>query len=101
VVCLAPRALEEIVRPRRLAGLRVRPLNFTVRRMSTGTHRAVELAVGFALVGYCAYAIYTGHILGRFRLYSRSERPWSFWATVLITFGIGLAFLFGAVSWRN
>jgi len=31
VVCLAPRALEEIVRPRRAAGVVVRPLNFTVR----------------------------------------------------------------------
>jgi len=27
-----PRALEEIVRPRRLAGVGARPLNFTVRR---------------------------------------------------------------------
>jgi len=32
VVCGAPRALEEIVRPRRLSGVVVRPLNFTVRR---------------------------------------------------------------------
>jgi hypothetical protein len=31
VVCLAPRALEEIVRPRRLTGVSARPLNFTVR----------------------------------------------------------------------
>jgi hypothetical protein len=31
VVCLAPRAREEIVRPRRLAGVGARPLNFTVR----------------------------------------------------------------------
>ena len=69
--------------------------------MSTGIHRAVELAIGFAAVGYCAYAIYTGHILGKFRSYSRSEHPGSFWATLLITFGIGLAFLFGAASWRN
>jgi hypothetical protein len=30
VVGLAPRALEGIVRPRRLAGVVVRPLNFTV-----------------------------------------------------------------------
>ena len=29
---LAPRALEEIVRPRRPSGVVVRPLNFTVRR---------------------------------------------------------------------
>jgi len=69
--------------------------------MSTGIHRAVELVVGFALVGYCAYAISTGNILGKLRWYARSEHPWSFWATVVITFGIGLAFLFGVVSWRK
>jgi len=78
----------------RVAGLDLRP-------MSTGIHRAVELAIGSAMVGYCAYAIYRGEILGKFRVYSRSEHPWSFWAAVLITFVIGLAFLFGAVSWRN
>ena len=32
MVCLAPRALEDIVRPRRSSGVVVRPLNFTVRR---------------------------------------------------------------------
>jgi hypothetical protein len=32
VVCLAPRALKDSVRPRRLAGVVGRPLNFTVRR---------------------------------------------------------------------
>jgi len=31
VVCLAPQAQEEIVRLRRLSGVVVRPLNFTVR----------------------------------------------------------------------
>jgi hypothetical protein len=31
VVCLAPRAPADSVRPRRLAGVVVRPLNFTVR----------------------------------------------------------------------
>jgi hypothetical protein len=31
VVCLAPRALGDSVRPRRLSGVVVRPLNFTVR----------------------------------------------------------------------
>jgi hypothetical protein len=69
--------------------------------MNTVTHRAVELLVGFALVGYCAYAIYTGEVQGKFRLYSRSENPWAFWAAVLITLGIGTAFLVGAVSWRK
>jgi len=32
VVCLAPRAREDSVRPRRLAGVVMRPLNFTVSR---------------------------------------------------------------------
>jgi hypothetical protein len=32
VVCLAPRAREDSVRPRRLSGASGRPLNFTVRR---------------------------------------------------------------------
>jgi hypothetical protein len=31
VTCLAPRAREDSVRPRRLSGASVRPLNFTVR----------------------------------------------------------------------
>ena len=31
MVCLAPRALEDSVRPRRLFDVVVRPLNFTVR----------------------------------------------------------------------
>jgi hypothetical protein len=31
VICLAPRAREDSVRPRRLAGVVARPLNFTVR----------------------------------------------------------------------
>ena len=69
--------------------------------MSTGIHRAVEVAIGLVLVGYCAYAIYTGEIAGKFRSYSRSEEPWSFWIGALITLGFGLVFLFGAVSWRN
>ena len=69
--------------------------------MSAGAHRAVELIIGVAAVGYGAYALYTGNILGKFRWYARSENPWSFWATILITLGIGLAFLSGAVSWRN
>ena len=32
MVCLAPRVREEIVGPRRLLDVVVRPLNFTVRR---------------------------------------------------------------------
>jgi hypothetical protein len=69
--------------------------------MSTGIHRAVELVVGVALVGYCAYSLRAGRIMGKFRSYERSERPWSFWSGIIITLGIGLAFLFGVVSWRK
>ena len=69
--------------------------------MSTATHRAVELIVGFILVGYCAYAIYSGRILGKFRMYTRDETPGSFWVTVTVTFGIGLLFLFGVTTWRS
>jgi hypothetical protein len=32
VICLAPRAPGDSVRPRRLGGVGARPLNFTVRR---------------------------------------------------------------------
>ncbi len=49
MVCLAPRALEEIVRPRRLSGVVVRPLNFTVRFLWKRLRKAV------ALPGYCSY----------------------------------------------
>jgi hypothetical protein len=69
--------------------------------MSTGTHRAIELVVGFAMIGYCAYAAYTGSIQGRFRCYTRSEHPWPFWVTVLIAFFVGVAFILGHVSWRH
>jgi len=88
-------------RTRGNGGRLVRPLNSDVRRISMTGHRAIELLVGFALVGYSAYAISTGRVLGKFRSYSRSENPWSFWVAVLITFGVGAVFLFGGVSWRN
>ena len=32
MICLAPRALRDSLRPRRLSGVVVRPLNFTVSR---------------------------------------------------------------------
>lgn len=69
--------------------------------MTTVIHRAIELAIGSALVGYCAYSIYTGSIRGKFRSYSRSENPWSFWISVLLTFLISLIFLLGLAEWRK
>jgi hypothetical protein len=41
VSSLAPRALWEIVRPRRPSGVVVRPLNFTVRRHASARSTAV------------------------------------------------------------
>jgi hypothetical protein len=43
VVCLAPRALEDSVRPRRQVGASVRPLNFTVRRSLRSSKRREEM----------------------------------------------------------
>ena len=43
MVCLAPRTLEDSVRPRRLAGVGARPLNFTVRgHMATHWGRSMN-----------------------------------------------------------
>jgi uncharacterized membrane protein YfcA len=61
----------------------------------------MELLVGFALVGYSTYAILSGRVAGRFRVFTRRENPWSFWATVVFTLCIGFVFLLGYVSWRE
>jgi hypothetical protein len=52
VVWLAPRALKEIVRPRRLPGVVVRPLNFTVRPQSTMSQylKSIWVRVGLVLL---------------------------------------------------
>jgi hypothetical protein len=69
--------------------------------MSTGAHRAIEVIVGIALVSYCGCAIYSGRIQGSYRSATRTEKPWSFWATVLIAIGVALVFLTGYVTWRH
>jgi hypothetical protein len=50
VICLAPRAREDSVRPRRLGDASVRPLNFTVRGQPN--HRPYSRMV---LVPYVSY----------------------------------------------
>jgi hypothetical protein len=45
VVCLAPRALGDSVRPRRLVGASVRPLSFTVRGPIVTPYQCVALAL--------------------------------------------------------
>lgn len=69
--------------------------------MSAALHRAIELLIGFALLGYCAFEIYAGKAQGKFRSYDRREDPGSFWISVLLQLVIGAAFLFGATSWHN
>jgi len=44
VVCLAPRAPGDSVRPRRLSDVVVRPLNFTVRRLFYGSRTLFALS---------------------------------------------------------
>ena len=101
MVCLVPRVPGEIVGPRRPCGVVSRPLDF-VRWMSTAIpHRAVELLIGVALLGYCAYQIYVGEAFGSFRSYAREERPWTYWTSILLQLAITAAFLFGFTAWRN
>jgi hypothetical protein len=54
VVCLAPRVPEEIVGPRRLSGVVVQPLNFTVRRQQAvpwqSSYTTEPLAPSFRVV---------------------------------------------------
>jgi hypothetical protein len=55
VVCLAPRAPGESVRPRRLSGVVMRPLNFTVRRMVSTV--VTRLARGATLTSCCVLVV--------------------------------------------
>jgi RsiW-degrading membrane proteinase PrsW (M82 family) len=75
--------------------------NFTVRRMSTTTQRAIEVLVGLAIAGYCVYEVYTGRALGKFRSYDRHEEPFWFWTSIVFTLAIAAAFLFGFTAWRK
>ncbi len=65
------------------------------------TQRGLELLVGMALLGYAAYAVFTGTLQGKFRRFSRSEDPFAYWFGVLITAGVGLVCLVGAAAWRR
>ena len=62
MLCLAPRVLKDSVRPRRRAGVVVRPLNVTVRRRLVSLRRTINATVGLALLGgltYCSYGYLT------------------------------------------
>jgi hypothetical protein len=58
VVCLAPRALDEIVRPRRLSGVVVRALNFTVRIQGTRMLMFLKFIATFAAAMFAGAALY-------------------------------------------
>jgi len=55
VICLAPRAPGDSVRPRRSSGVVVRPLNFTVRRHVSASARTVVLASAWALLATLSF----------------------------------------------
>ena len=98
----APRDPVVIAGPRRPGRVVVRPLNFTVRRMSTTlTHRLIELLIGLALLAYCGYELYTGQARGAWRSWYRDEQPWSYWTSMVLKLAIAGAFLFGFTTWRN
>ncbi|MBS0380768.1 MAG: hypothetical protein JSS29_19995 [Proteobacteria bacterium] len=63
--------------------------------------RALQVLVGIALLGYVVYALHTGTLQGKFRQFSRSDDPFSFWFGVLVTAGIGLVCLFWAGPGRR
>ena len=80
----------------------MRPLNFTVRRMSTAlAHRLAELLIGLALLVYCGYELYTGQARGAWRSWYRDEQPWSYWTSMVLKLAIAGGFLFGFATWRN
>jgi hypothetical protein len=92
---LAPRALEEIVRPRRLAGVGARPLNFTVRRPPMSADRAIGLLIGFIMIGLGVNGVLFGKVLtrrgrgSRPTYFSRDKEPIWFWITVCLWIGVG------------
>ncbi len=65
------------------------------------SHRTLELVVGISLIGYCAYAVITGRVVGGWRVYTREDERWAFWGTLLLVLLIGGLFLLGKVSWRE
>ena len=72
MVCLAPRAPGDSVRPRRLSGVVVRPLNFTVRgRFMTPQLKLLATAVcsflaGAVIVGAVAFVGFNRHLKNEF-----------------------------------
>ena len=80
MVCLAPRAREDSVRPRRLSGVVVRPLNFTVRPhlMAAVAHKQLpvvwrSLALIWLVVALIG-AVYSGVRLAMPQLTSQNYR---------------------------
>jgi hypothetical protein len=65
------------------------------------SHRTLELIVGISLIGYCAYAVSTGRVVGRWRVHRRADERWAFWGTILLVLLVGGLFLLGTVSWRE
>ena len=82
MVCLAPRALEDSVRPRRPADVVARPLNFTVRRRE----KRVLTTVAWTLTSVVPYALLT---VAGFLLWRRSHSA----ASAVAALGFAVALL--------
>ena len=115
---MAPRALKDSVRPRRLAGVVGRPLNFTVRRAGISAVRTLATAVGLLallnLAVYVAVAIALGgdainghaaaghyYLSMHGRLTEVTQRVFQFsrWYTYLLFLHFGIAFVLQLWLW--
>ena len=82
MVCLAPRARENIMRPRRLSDVLVRPLNFTVRPLRRRPRLARLIAGFIAAAGWLPLVI----------LFQRREM-WQFGFLMVLFFTVLLTLL--------
>lgn len=64
--------------------------------MSTTGKGILEIVLGFALIGYAAFGVVNGSIVGKWRVYTRRDNPVLFWATAAIAVLIGLACFYRA-----
>ena len=93
MVCVAPRAPEEIVRPRRSSNVVVRPLNFTVRRTPMTADRVIALVLGLLAISIGVNGVRIGTVLTKSirapAYFSRDSEPVAFWIVVCLWIALG------------
>ena len=90
MVCLAPRAPGDSVRPRRPAGVVVRPLNFTVRGPFVTPHQIVAVALRLFAVWI---GIQTLRTLPAFLTMTGSDTPGYVWMTFMLALNAVIVFV--------